>query len=46
MKEVTIMEDKTRTSNPTPDENGNVVGDATIEECSNGRGENEDAEDL
>lgn len=44
--EVKIMEDKTKTTNPTPDENGNVVGDATIEECSNGRGENEDAEDL
>ena len=40
------MEDKTKTANPTPDENGNVVGDATFEECSNGRGENEDAEDL
>jgi hypothetical protein len=40
------MENKTKTTNPTPDENGNVVGEATFEECSNGRGENEDAEDL
>lgn len=41
------MDDKNKTTTqPTPDENGNVVGEATIEECSNGRGENEDAEDL
>ena len=40
------MDEKNKTTQPTPDENGNVVGDATFEECSNGRGENEDVEDL
>ena len=40
------MEDKIKTTNPTPDENGNVVGEETMIECSNGRGENEDEEDL
>lgn len=40
------MEDKTKTTNPTPDENGNIVGEDTMIECSNGRGEDEDVEDL
>lgn len=39
------MDEKNKTT-PTPDENGNVVGEATFEECSNGRGENENTEDL
>lgn len=40
------MDDKNKNTTPSPDENGNIVGDATFEECSNGRGENEDEEDL
>lgn len=39
------MDDKNNI-NPTPDENCNVVGESTIEECSNGRGANENEEDL
>jgi hypothetical protein len=45
-KEVIQMEEKNKTTQPTPDENGNIVGEATMEECSNGRGANEDEEDL
>lgn len=40
------MDDKNKNTIPTPDENGNIVGVATMEECSNGRGKDEDAEDL
>ena len=38
--------DENKTTQPVPDENINIVGEATMEECSNGRGENEDEEDL
>ena len=40
------MDDKNKNTTPTPDENGNIIGAATFEECSDGRGKDEDVEDL